>query len=95
MDVRAPETPSPRHLRSAAARDRELDLARHAVILALRCLGRLDPSTQALDLMDRARELGRTLDGWDAEPPTPEVRDTVMRSALAIQVAVLGLPRRR
>jgi hypothetical protein len=75
----------------------DLERAKRTVDLALECLDRIrhvGSVDQLRDLTDRAERLRDQITQWSVNPPTGDARESLVRSALSIQVAALALSRR-
>jgi hypothetical protein len=75
----------------------DLERAKRTVDLALRCLVRVRQTgsvERVRDLSERAERLRDEIALWAVRPPTSEARESLVRSALSIQVAALALARR-
>jgi predicted Fe-S protein YdhL (DUF1289 family) len=73
----------------------EGERARHAVDLTLRCLRGIALTEDVRDLVDRAERLHDEIMQWTVVPPSSEMREAVMRGALALQVAALTVRKER
>jgi hypothetical protein len=73
----------------------EGERARYAIDLTLRCLRGVALTEDVRDLVDRAERLHDEITQWTLIPPSPEMREAVMRGALALQVAALTVRKER
>jgi hypothetical protein len=94
MNNRITETSPNAWLAPLAAQSAGIERARHSVDLALRCLGGVEPTEDVIDLVERAQKLRDEIDQWSSRPPSPEMREAVMRGTLSIQMAAMALLRK-
>jgi len=87
-----PIAPIPR-LRLREARHAAATRLERAIDSAIEVLDRLEPTERVRDLAERARELREQVGTWEQAPPSTEVRESVMRSALALHLDALALLR--
>ncbi|HXX70235.1 MAG TPA: hypothetical protein VEK07_23855 [Polyangiaceae bacterium] len=64
-----------------------------AIDSAIEVLDRLAPTDRVRDLAERARELREQVGTWEQTPPSTEVRESVMRSALSLHLDAVALLR--
>lgn len=86
--MRTSPTPSAREVRHPAA-----TRLHRAIDSAIEVLDRLEPSDRIRGLAERARELKEQIVMWEYVPPSTEVREAVMRSALSLHLDALALLR--
>jgi hypothetical protein len=66
---------------------------RHAIEMASEALEAIPDTDEVRRLIGRAASLRAELEQWVAAPPTPEQRDELLRSVLAIHVGTLQVAR--
>jgi hypothetical protein len=66
---------------------------RQAIETASQALEAIPKTGEVRRFIERAALLGGEVEQWIAVPPTPEQRDELLRSVLAIHVAALQLAR--
>ena len=73
---------------------RGTSLVLDAIGQALATVSRMPKSDEAMHLREQCLALEHTVKDWVKTPPTPEDRESLMKSVLALQVALLKVHRR-
>ena len=71
----------------------EIRRVRQAIESAQRGLATFPETEDVRRLMRQAAGLSAEVDGWSSSPPSPESRDRVMRSVMAIHIGTVQVAR--
>jgi len=74
--------------------DADTQRVQRAIGMAMRVLAERPNGAEVRQLLDEAERLLAQTRSWPSTPPSPEVRDEVMRSVMSIHVSALRASRR-
>jgi hypothetical protein len=73
--------------------DVDTERVRRAIHMAVRVLSERPDGEDVRHLLEQAEDLLTLTEGWGAAPPSPEVRDQVVRSVMSIHLSALRASR--
>jgi hypothetical protein len=76
-----------------ASVDGDTERVRRAIHLAVRVLSERPDHAEVPGLLEQAERLLTQTESWASAPPSPDVRDQVMRSVMSIHVSALRASR--
>ena len=93
MVVSAIATLSRESCDTGAIADADTERVQRAIGMAVRVLAERPNRAGVRQLLDEAERLLAQTRSWPSKPPSPEVRDEVMRSVMSIHVSALRASR--